>query len=228
MLDIGGGDGLVATLAEEDAEGGLGLCAGCLEFGGIFLPLLALDLHLHLGEALVFLHRVVLDEADFECGLAALRTAGPEGEAVGGSLLDGDAEEAFVLETRELVAMARVAEAHVVGIVLEGTVVLQLEVAIGAPAHQRLVELERAVLHHLGIEATVGSVVDILEEDAVHRRLYGGPKFLCVHVEDVILSRSREGCSQEQKCSQLSHISFVISLNGHKIKQKIRVDEGFF
>ena len=71
------------------------------------------------------------------------------------------------------------------GIALEGAIVLHVEVAEGAPAHQVLGEFKRAVLHHLGIEATIGCVVDILEEDTVHRGLYGCPKFLGVHVEDV-------------------------------------------
>ena len=73
------------------------------------------------------------------------------------------------------------------GIALEGTVVFHLEVSEGAPTHQVLGKLKRAVLHHLCIEATIGSVVDILKEDAVHRRLYGSPEFLGVNVEDVRL-----------------------------------------
>ena len=72
-------------------------------------------------------------------------------------------------------------------IVLERTVGLQFEVAIGAPAHQRLVELERTVLDHFSIETAVGSVVDVFEEDAVHCRLYRSSEFLSVHVEDVVL-----------------------------------------
>ena len=72
-------------------------------------------------------------------------------------------------------------------IALEGAIVLHLKVSEGAPAHQVLGELERAVLHHLCIKTTVGSVVDILKEDTVHRRLYGCPEFLGVYVKDVRL-----------------------------------------
>ena len=39
-----------------------------------------------------------------------------------------------------------------------------------APAHERIGELERAVLHSLGIDAAVGREVDVLEEDTEERR----------------------------------------------------------
>ena len=101
--------------------------------------------------------------------------------------------------------MARVGETYVVGIALEGAVIAYLELTEGAPAHEALGEFERAVLHHLGIEAAIGSVVDILEEDAVHRRLYGSPKFLGVHVEDVGLSRCREADGKQTEHCKFPH-----------------------
>ena len=101
--------------------------------------------------------------------------------------------------------MARVGEAYVVGTALEGSVVANLELTEGAPAHEALGELERAVLHHLGIESAVGSIVDILEEDAVHRRLYGSPKFTGVHVEDVSLCRSRKAERQQKSGGNFPH-----------------------
>ena len=92
------------------------------------------------------------------------------------------------------------------GIALEGTVVLHVEVTKGAPAHQVLGEFKRAVLDHLGIEATIGRIVDILEEDTVHRGLYGRPEFLGVHVEDVGLCRCHEAEGKQTKKSDFSHI----------------------
>ena len=191
--------GRVRVAHEEDAEGTLRLGAGRLQRGRVFLPFLAADLDVDGGKALVFTHGLIVDEAHFEGALAALGTACPEGEAVGGILLDGNAEETFVLQAGELVIVAGIFQAYIVRIALEGTVVLHIEIAKGAPAHETLGELERAVLHHLGIEAAVGSVVDILKEDTVHRGLYGCPKFLSVHVHDVRLCRRRKAKSKQEE-----------------------------
>ena len=86
------------------------------------------------------------------------------------------------------------------GIALEGTIVLYVELTKCTPAHQVLGELEGAVLHHLSIESAVGSVVDILEEDTVHRRLYGSAQFLCVDVKDMCLGCSRQAGSKQKCC----------------------------
>ena len=68
-------------------------------------------------------------------------------------------------------------------------------------------ELKGTVLHHLGIESAVSSVVDILEEDAVHRGLYGCPEFLGVHIDDVSLGCRRQAESQQEEGGQLFHMS---------------------
>ena len=64
--------------------------------------------------------------------------------------------------------MCRRREAHVVGVAVEGAVILDGDVAEYVPPHEPLRELERAVLHHLGIKAAVGAVVYVLEEVSVH------------------------------------------------------------
>ena len=89
--------------------------------------------------------------------------------------------------------MTGVGKAYVVGIALERSVVANLKLTVGAPAHQVLGELKRAVLHHFGIQTAVGSVVDVLEEDAIHRRLNGGTELFGVHFHHVCLSRHSEG-----------------------------------
>ena len=48
-------------------------------------------------------------------------------------------------------------------------------------------ELEAAVLYQLSIETAVSSVVDILEEDAVHSRLYRCARFLGINSNNVLL-----------------------------------------
>ena len=148
---------------------------------------------MRLGKLLTLAHRVVVHQAHVERGLAALGATRPHGEAVGLALAHGDAEEALVLEAGELVAVARIAQAHVVRIAVEGAVVPHLEVAVGTPAHQPLRELERTVLHHLGVEAAVGGIVDVLEEDAVHGGLHGCAQPRGVHVEGAPLGLGHGG-----------------------------------
>ena len=56
-------------------------------------------------------------------------------------------------------------------IAVEGTVVANFDIACRIPSHPWILKFERAVLDHFGIEAAIGSEVDVLEEDAVHRGL---------------------------------------------------------
>ena len=181
---------LVAS--EEDAQSTLGLCTRGFQFCGVFLPVLTADIHLDLCKALVFLHCVIVYQTHFEGRLAALGTTGPKREAVGSVLLHGDAKESFVLQTCELVAMARVGEAYVVGVTVEGTVVTHLKLAIGAPTHQMLGELKRTVLHHFSIQTAIGGVVDVFKEDAIHRRLDRCTDLFGVHFHHMGLSRQSE------------------------------------
>jgi hypothetical protein len=51
-------------------------------------------------------------------------------------------------------------------------------------------ELERTVLHHLGIETAIGSIVDILEENTIHRGLDWGTKLLGVYLENMVVGSS--------------------------------------
>ena len=69
------------------------------------------------------------------------------------------------------------------GITLKESVVLNVDLSVSAPAHQVLGKLERAVLNHFSIQATIGGIVDVFEEDTIHRRLYGRTQFLGVYFE---------------------------------------------
>ena len=84
--------------------------------------------------------------------------------------------------------MAGVHEADVMRAALERTVVTHFHPAEGLPALQRILrKLEGAVLDELGVEAAVGRVVDVLEEDAVHGRLDGRSDLLEVDVHPMRL-----------------------------------------
>ena len=95
--------------------------------------------------------------------------------------------------------MTGVGQAYVVGITLERSVVAYLKLSEGTPAHQMLGEFKRAVLHHLCIQATVGSVVNVFKEDTIHSRLYRCAELLGVHLHHVRLSRQSEGRNKCQK-----------------------------
>ena len=56
--------GLIA--GEENTKSALGLCARRLQRGRIFLPLLAADLDIHRGEALILAHGVVIHETHLQ------------------------------------------------------------------------------------------------------------------------------------------------------------------
>jgi len=78
------------------------------------------------------------------------------------------------------------AEQYIPRVALKGAVVLQFKASESLPAHEVLGKLERAVLHQLAIEAAVGGVVDVLEEDAIHGRLYGGTRPAGVDVKHIL------------------------------------------
>ena len=108
-----------------------------------------------------------------EIGLVAgfFGHTGIDRELVGLALLDRNAKETFVLDSCMLDAMAREVEAGIVWIAVEGAVVANLDIACRIPSHPGILKFERAVLDHFGIEAAIGSEVDVLKEDAVHRGL---------------------------------------------------------
>ena len=123
---------------------------GRRERDAVFLPVGGADAQFLLHKLLVLVHGVLVDElyADGCCALGGLR---PHGEAVLLTLLDADAEVAFVHQTRAALLMVRGGEHHVVGTALEGTVVLDIDIAEGLPAHEVLGKFERAVLDQFAI-----------------------------------------------------------------------------
>ena len=107
-------------------------------------------------------------------------------------LLQSHAEEATVLKASLLLTSAGSLQSYIVRIAREGW----LHIANGyitkcIPTHQALWELERAVFHHLGIETTIGTKVDILEEDTIHGRLNFYSRLVGLYVK-LMLSVSTE------------------------------------
>ena len=157
----------VVTL-QEDAQLGMLVGLGRGQHDAVFLPVASGDAELLLYELLTLVHRALINELNAQ-GSDTLRSLGPYGEAVLLALLDTDAEVALVDQSCATVVMPGCREHDIVRTALEGTVVLHLDASEGLPAHQRLGELERAVLDQFAIQTAIGSVVDILEEDTIHR-----------------------------------------------------------
>ena len=93
----------------------------------------------------MLLHRGTVDELHDDLRSAMGRT-GPDGEAVVLALMQADAEVAIIAQAGTALLMTGIAQLHVMGTTLEGSVVLDLEVAEGLPPHQAVGELEGAVL----------------------------------------------------------------------------------
>ena len=133
-------------------------------------------------------------------GCLCLRSLCPYGEAILLALLYANAEIALVDQSRTEVVVARVAKHHIVWTTLEGTIVLDFYTAEGLPAHQLLWEFERAVFYQFTIQSAIGSIVDVLEKDSIHRLLDGCPQFLGVHVHHTLSHSTPCGTHGESHC----------------------------
>ena len=74
---------------------------------------------------------------------------------------------------------------NVVWAALKWSVVLERYVTENLPTHIVLWEFERAVLHKLTIQTSVGGIINIFEEQSIHRVLNLRSGFLGVDVHDV-------------------------------------------
>ena len=166
---------------EEDAQLGMFQRSRRRQLQRVLLPVGRRDVKHFLHQFLTLIHRLFVDEL-YTDGTIALQSLGPNRETIRLPLLDANAEIALVDQSRATVLMTWGGENNIVGTTLEGAVVTDVDTAKGLPAHQMLGKLERAVLDQLAIESTVGSIVDVLKEDAIHRRLYGCTKLPGVDV----------------------------------------------
>lgn len=89
-------------------------------------------------------------------------------------------------------------------VLIERAVILQRYVAEHFPSHKVVGgEFKRTVFYKFGIQAAVCAKVDILEEYAVHRRLYIGSDFLGLYRHGIVLCVSGErSCHESYTCKQ--------------------------
>ena len=158
-----------------------------LQHEGVFFPLLARYLNAAVAQFLVLSHGGIIYQVNPYLGVAAFGTACPNCESVCRPLLQSHAEESVVLNHGVLVVVSRGSQTYIMGILVEGAIVLQGDFAGDVPSGKGVGKLERSVYYQFGIQTAIGSVVDVLKEDAVHGRLHGGSQFGCFHRDGVVL-----------------------------------------
>ena len=186
-----------------DAHEAFGIGARRGDLGGVLLPVLAGNLHRFLG------HHLIIITNEFNANLCIAVCTGINREFIGKALLQTHTEIAMILQTCELLTMSVVGKRHIVRISVEGrTLRTEFHIAEHIPALQSTANtltagrdvkrsLKRAVLHQLCIESTIGTEVNILEEDTVHRRLYGSPRFRVEYQLALSLCCSESGKSHQ-------------------------------
>ena len=148
----------------------------------------------------------------------SLWSLGPHGEAVVGTLFDSDAEESLVHQSCTTLLMVGCTEHHIVGTALKGPVIPHLDTSEDRPPHQVLRKLKRAVFHQLAVESAVGSIVDILEKDAIHGFLYLCSHLLGIHVHHVLGFCRHDGhCQQGEYCASFHCLLIMCLLSAHTI-----------
>ena len=200
------------VVAEEEAQVGMADGAARSQDDGVFLPVLRGHVDVGGDEVLTLFHRALIDELYPQFLGTAVGHTGIDGEAVVGIFLNANAEVALVLQSCPHVAVACREQTCIVGVAVEGAVVLDFDFAKGHPSHEGVGgELEGAVLDEFAIESSVGGIVDVLEEDAIHGLLNGRTEFLGVDVEDVCLRCGRRGCQHEgsEGCCDSEHKRFL-------------------
>ena len=160
-----------------------------LEDRRIFLPFSAAHLHTAIAQLLVIAHRGIIHQVNPQFGSTAIGHTSPHREAVLFTALHAHAEEAMILNHRVLVAVSRRSQPHIVRILVERAIILQRHLARDVPTSKVVRELKRAVLHQFAIQTAISGIVDVLEEDAIHRRWDRSAHLGCVDVHRVRLRR---------------------------------------
>ena len=88
--------------------------------------------------------------------------------------------------------MAGISKTHIMRIPFERTVITDGDIAENVPSHERIVELERTVLHLFSVQAAVCRKVYVLEEKAIHGTRNRNSFLSCINCHNVVLS----GCTQ--------------------------------
>ena len=104
------------------------------------------------------------------------------GEIVLHILLQAHAEETAVLKTSLLLTGTGTLECYIMRVAVEGWLhVIEGYISEGIPSHQALWKLEGTVFYHLCIKTTIGTKVDVLEEDTIHGRLDFYTRLVCLN-----------------------------------------------
>ena len=237
VLEVGSHDWfLLVKATKEDTEGKIIGSYFCGNLCGVLLPFFSLYVNATGCRFLGLTHRVVIGEPEEQGALAAIWATSPKAYTIDFIGLGGDTEEALVLNTGALVYVTRIGKTYIMRITLEWTIVTNFNLAEGLPAHQGLGKFERTVLDHFGIEAAVGSIVDVFEEDAVHGVLDFGTRLCGLDEQfaggDSRLIVTRSECygtkGQEGKRSKISFHCAFLEFNVRYIIELMIVDRSCF
>ena len=94
-----------------------------------------------------------------------------------------------------LLGMAGISQSDIVRIPLERAVTLQGDVSENIPSGKSVRKFERTVLDEFGIQASVGSEVDVFEKVSVHGGLDFGSQLICLHNQlvDILCMEGQSG-----------------------------------
>ena len=152
----------------------------------IFLPFVGGDIDMCVDKLLTFIHGILVDKLHTDASLT-IECLCPYREAIRFILHHSNTEIALVLESRTAVSVSRPSQHHIVRTAFKRSVVLELHITEGLPAHKCLWELERAVFHQLTIETSIGGIVNVLKEETIHRVLNRRTCLLRVHGHHIAL-----------------------------------------
>ena len=188
--------------AEEETQIGILHGAGRLEHNGILLPVGRGHLDVFRDKLLVLLQAIFVNQLNTQRLSLAAGDTSPHTEAILCVTLQTDAEEALVLKTGPHIVVAGAGETYVMRILVERAVVLHLYLTESLPTHEVVGrEFERAVFQQLAVKTTVGSIVDILKEDTIHRGLNHAAGLSGFNSHNIVLSRKghrcRKGCTKK-------------------------------
>ena len=98
----------------------------------------------------------------------------------------------MILNHGVLVVDACWGKADIVRVLVERAVILYADFAGYIPARKAIRIFKGTVCHHFGIETTVGSKVDVLEENAIHSALDSSTRLFCLDNHFVTLGKRAE------------------------------------
>ena len=179
---------------KQDSELAVGICERSSHIYGDLVPAFALHVHIY---PIISVISVRSHQFRLQCHRPVLVGPYVRRKAVLLARLKADAPISFIVDSGPEPSSI-VGNTHVMRVSVKARVfVLNADQTERCPAYEAVRELERTVLHELGIKSAVGSEVDVLEEYTVHFRRYILAGSLHIHAEMVgrcLCCRAKADC----------------------------------